>query len=106
MFLPFSTFLFSTIVCPKAQGYIERFSASDEGIIKWLSDMTHFLGFQEGWAVYAESPLIAKDTDAYKGRPLLKYGNLKWQVMKCVSVFTLQLVLLAGIAWPRLYFSY
>jgi uncharacterized protein (DUF885 family) len=66
----------------KAQGFSERFSTADDGIIKWLSDFIYFLGFQEGWALYAEDPLIAKDTDAYKGFPLRQYGTLKWQVRR------------------------
>ena len=34
----------------------------------------------EGWGLYAENPLISHDTDVYDGRPLKKYGMLKWQV--------------------------
>ena len=36
----------------------------------------------EGWSLYAENPLISDDTDVYDGRPLKKYGMLKWQVSK------------------------
>lgn len=40
------------------------------------------MAFLEGWALYAENPLIAEDTDTYKYEPMQKYGMLKWQVMK------------------------
>ena len=42
--------------------------------------MTSYTAFVEGWALYAENPLIAHDTDVYKGQPLYKYGMLKSQV--------------------------
>ena len=39
------------------------------------------MAFIEGWALYAENPLIAEDTDTYKYEAMQKYGMLKWQVM-------------------------
>lgn len=42
--------------------------------------MTSYTAFVEGWALYAENPLIAYDTDVYEGHPLYKYGMLKSQV--------------------------
>ena len=41
-----------------------------------------YLEFSEGWALYAENPLVSKYTDTYKDDPLNKYGMLKWQVNK------------------------
>ena len=49
-----------------------------------------FLAYAEGWALYAESPLIAKDTDTYNGQLLYKYGMLKLQVI--VSLFNIVLI--------------
>ncbi|EDO33631.1 predicted protein [Nematostella vectensis] len=70
----------------QAQGYKERFRPGEKGVIRWLSDFIYFLGFQEGWALYAENPLIANETDTYKGRPLLKYGMLKWQLWQAIRL--------------------
>lgn len=44
--------------------------------------MTSYTAFTEGWALYAENPLIAYDTDTYEEQPLYKYGMLKSQVRK------------------------
>lgn len=48
--------------------------------------MTSYTAFTEGWALYAENPLIAYDTDTYEGQPLYKYGMLKSQVGKKTSL--------------------
>ena len=45
-----------------------------------MSSVTFYTAFIEGWALYAENPLIAYDTDTYKDEPLYKYGMLKSQV--------------------------
>lgn len=50
-------------------------------MIGWLGSVTYYIAFIEGWALYAENPLIAEDTDTYKYEPMQKYGMLKWQVM-------------------------
>ncbi|XP_031561567.1 uncharacterized protein LOC116297485 [Actinia tenebrosa] len=42
--------------------------------------------FTEGWALYAEDPLIAKDTNTYDGEPLQKYGMLKWQIWRALRL--------------------
>ncbi|XP_031561184.1 uncharacterized protein LOC116297157 [Actinia tenebrosa] len=70
----------------QAQGFSERFSAADNGIMKSLSSFMYFLGFQEGWALYAEDPLIATDTDTYKDFPFRRYGTLKWQVLQAIRL--------------------
>ena len=66
--------------CNQVQGAIENFQDSCGGIFSWLSTVTSYTAFSEGWALYAENPLIAYDTDAYRGKPLYKYGMLKSQV--------------------------
>ena len=48
----------------------------------------------EGWALYAENPLISDDTDVYDKEPMKKYGMLKWQVGELIkSVFAVTFVL-------------
>lgn len=49
-------------------------------MISWLDTNTRYTAFSEGWALYAENPLIARDTNVYEKEPLQKYGMLKWQV--------------------------
>ena len=49
-------------------------------MISWLDTNTGYTAFSEGWALYAENPLIARDTNVYEKEPLQKYGMLKWQV--------------------------
>lgn len=51
-------------------------------MIGWLDSVTYYTAFTEGWALYAENPLIAEDTDAYKNEPMQKFGMLKWQVRR------------------------
>lgn len=48
-------------------------------MIAWLDSKTYYTAFQEGWALYAENPLISDDTDVYDNEPMKKYGMLKWQ---------------------------
>lgn len=67
-------------------------------MIGWLDRVTYYMAFIEGWALYAENPLIAEDTDTYKYEPMQKFGMLKWQVMiqftiSSSSSFTLTLVI-------------
>ena len=69
------------------QGYQEHFQDTCGGEIAWVSSMTSYTAFSEGWALYAENPLIAYDTDTYEGEPLYKYGMLKSQVRKKVYLF-------------------
>lgn len=49
-------------------------------MVGWLDDVTYYTVFTEGWGLYAEDPLIGSDTNAYKGKPLEKYGMLRGQV--------------------------
>ena len=76
---PFSILTINFI---QVQGGVEHFSDECGGIPDWLNSLTYYTAFTEGWALYAEKPLIADDTDTYEGAENLmqKYGMLKWQV--------------------------
>ncbi|XP_031561165.1 uncharacterized protein LOC116297142 [Actinia tenebrosa] len=70
----------------QVQGYVEHFSVEDKGVVRWLSSSLHFLAFSEGWALYSEDPLIARETDSYKDFPLMKFGALKWQLVRAARL--------------------
>ena len=61
------------------QGGTEHFKDTCGGVIGWLDSKTSYTAFTEGWALYAENPLISDDTDVYENEPMQKYGMLKWQ---------------------------
>lgn len=42
--------------------------------------MGYYIVFVEGWALYAENPLMSDDVDLYRDNMLQKYGMFKWQV--------------------------
>ncbi|XP_032218034.2 uncharacterized protein LOC5517661 [Nematostella vectensis] len=69
----------------QAQGFLEHFTDSCGGVGDWLGRMTSFQAFSEGWALYAEA-LIGEETDTYQGRPLMKYGWLKWQIWRALRL--------------------
>lgn len=71
--------------CLQVQGTIEHFHDGCSDALTWLDKETYYTAFTEGWALYAENPLIALDTDTYEKEPMQKFGMLKWQV-KCVYV--------------------
>ena len=48
--------------------------------------MTYYPLFSEGWALYAENPLLGLETDVYKNNPLQKYGMLKWQIWQAIRL--------------------
>ena len=75
------------------QGYTEHFTGSCEGPIRWIAVNSLYLAFTEGWALYAENPLIPEHTTAYQVDPVFKYGMLKWQV----SWYGNQIVLLRAL---------
>lgn len=64
----------------QVQGLVEHFRDSCGGVISWLDGITYYTSFTEGWALYAENPLIARETKVYDNEPFQKYGMLKWQV--------------------------
>ena len=61
---------------------MEHFQDNCKDPISWIQQSTFYLEFSEGWALYAENPLISRYTDTYKDDPLTKYGMLKWQVRR------------------------
>jgi len=69
------------------QGLVEHFRDTCGGVISWLDSSTYYTAFSEGWALYAENPLVARDTNVYETEPFQKYGMLKWQV--CVQFWYL-----------------
>lgn len=79
------TYVLWYFLCEQVQGLTEHFQDTCGGIIGWLSSVTSYTAFTEGWALYAENPLIAYNTDVYKGQPLYKYGMLKSQVRTSLS---------------------
>ena len=64
----------------QVQGLTEHFRDKCGGPEGWLDDKTYYTAFTEGWALYAENPLIAQGTDIYKDNLMQKFGMLKWQV--------------------------
>ena len=78
---------------------IEHFQDTCGGEIGWLSGSTAYTAFAEGWALYAENPLIAHDTDVYEDEPLYKYGMLKSQASN-LSPPLLDTFILTGL-WVR-----
>ena len=62
---------------------LELFGDSCSDVISWLNSATFYFAFVEGWAMYAESPLVGSDTDLYEDKPLYKYGMLTSVVRKC-----------------------
>lgn len=61
-------------------GLIEHFRDKCGGVPRWLDKKTSYIAFQEGWALYAESPLLAQDANLYEQNYLQLYGMFKWQV--------------------------
>lgn len=68
------------------QGFKELFSDTCGGVIGWLNDASYYTAFTEGWALYAENPLIAEETDVYDNDPLQLYGMLKWQIWRALRL--------------------
>ena len=75
------------IVTFQSQGYLENFVDPCDDAGAWLENIVSlYPAFTEGWALYSENPLLAKDVDIYKDDPLGKYGMLKWQVCAILSL--------------------
>ena len=62
------------------------FGDNCEGVISWLNGASYYTAFTEGWALYAENPLIAEETDTYDNDPLQLYGMLKWQIWRALRL--------------------
>lgn len=72
----------------QSQGYAENFKRvcpSSDPLI-WLDAITYYHSFSEGWALYAENPLIAQDTDIYRNHLLKKFGMLKGQIWRALRL--------------------
>ena len=70
----------------QVQGFRELFGDNCEGVISWLNGASYYTAFTEGWALYAENPLIAEETDTYDNDPLQLYGMLKWQIWRALRL--------------------
>ena len=68
------------------QGFRELFSDTCGGVIAWLNGASYYTAFTEGWALYAENPLIAEETDTYDNDPLQLFGMLKWQIWRALRL--------------------
>ena len=68
------------------QGFRELFSDTCGGVIGWLNGASYYTAFTEGWALYAENPLIAEETDTYDNDPLQLFGMLKWQIWRALRL--------------------
>ena len=68
------------------QGSVENFMGDCDDVIDWLNMVTHYPLFTEGWALYAENPLLSQETSIYEDHPLQKYGMLKWQIWRALRL--------------------
>ncbi|XP_068740719.1 uncharacterized protein [Montipora capricornis] len=68
------------------QGFRENFMDTCGGLIEWLASKAFYTAFVEGWALYAENPLMSDDTDIYNGHPMRKYGMLKAQIWRALRL--------------------
>lgn len=69
------------------QGFYERFQQTDEkDVFDWLNVNTFYVAFSEGWALYAENPLLSTDTDLYEGELMQEYGMLRLQIWRALRM--------------------
>lgn len=69
----------------QSQGYVENFLDWCGPVVSVLIK-SRYIAYSEGWALYAENPLVAKETDVYNDNPLRRYGMLKWQVWRALRL--------------------
>ncbi|KAK3734010.1 hypothetical protein QZH41_009863, partial [Actinostola sp. cb2023] len=70
----------------QVQGRVEHFQSSTcSDSLGWVNQNT-YTAFSEGWALYAESPLIAEDTDTYDNEPMQRYGMLQMQIWRAIRL--------------------
>ena len=62
---------------------IENFQQVCGGSQQFLHDFSYYTAFSEGWALYAEYPLMAKH---YENDIMQKYGMLNWQMWRAVRL--------------------
>ena len=75
-----------TAFLEQSQGFKELFGDKCGDVISWLNSASYYTAFTEGWALYAENPLIAEETDTYDNDPLQLYGMLKWQIWRALRL--------------------
>ena len=71
-----------TYCCLAMPGLQEHFRDKCGGTPQWLDKNTYYIAFQEGWALYAENPILSDDVNLYKDNILQLFGMYKWQVTK------------------------
>ncbi|KAK3726833.1 hypothetical protein QZH41_005371, partial [Actinostola sp. cb2023] len=69
----------------QVQGRVEHFQSTCSDSLGWVNQNT-YTAFSEGWALYAESPLIAEDTDTYDNEPMQRYGMLQMQIWRAIRL--------------------
>lgn len=90
---------------------METFRSECNDVISWISRPNYFPGFTEGWATYAEYPLMTNDTDIYNNTTdkdiiLQKYGMLKYQVMSSTIAVSVSVTMLCCHCCPlQLYWA-
>jgi len=71
----------------QGQGYVENFRDNClSGVDFDFLRNTYVTAYREGWALYAENPIAAQDTDLYQGRPLENYGAIKSQIWRALRL--------------------
>ncbi|KAK3717889.1 hypothetical protein QZH41_014886 [Actinostola sp. cb2023] len=70
----------------QVHSFTELFSDDRGDVISWLNGVSYYTAFTEGWALYAENPLMNSETDVYYKLPLQKYGMLKWQIWRALRL--------------------
>eukprot|EP00111_Clytia_hemisphaerica_P000364 TCONS_00000989-protein len=69
------------------QGAVELFaSPCGDKIQSFFNDKGFFSGFVEGWASYAENPVLSDDVMLYENNRLQKLGMYKWQVWRAIRL--------------------
>ena len=72
--------IFGVVYNSTLSGTEEHFRDKCGGLPSWFDKQQSYTVFVEGWALYAENPLLSHDTDLYKDNMLQEYGMTKWQV--------------------------
>ncbi|KXJ22656.1 uncharacterized protein LOC110252020 [Exaiptasia diaphana] len=70
----------------QVHAFTELFSDDRGDVISWLNGVSYYTAFTEGWALYAENPLINQETNIYDDLPIQRYGMLKWQIWRALRL--------------------
>lgn len=69
-------------------GAVELFSSPcQQESTRFYHNKGFFGGFVEGWASYAENPVLSDDVMLYENDQMQKMGMYKWQVWFCLDCF-------------------